>query len=1261
MLKSGKRAGEVKSAAENNTREEPLAVEEEVEGAEESKRRPTRDFRSVARRPLSVSVEYLSYEEASALIVTSGIVKVVQYKRFQESRTDLPKHPMAVYADKWVSWNSFFGKPEPYSTLEEFEAVVRGLNINTTRAYSMARELDPKLPAFPSLVYKNFPGFAVVFGKEEPPYKSIEDATAACTRLGIRHVDDYRRKRSEDPKLPPSPSKTYGMFFTTWASFLGMTEDHIPDPAAQGFYATYADFIEAVKRLDVVTKEDYASKYNIDPLLPARPENIYVADWTGWSPVTNAKASYYCVTWQQARELAMPYRFIGAADYQKRYSIDVRLPSNPKKRFRDFPGYERFLLPDECKCLDDLKWVLKILKVFSKSSYDEAKLSWALLPKNPELTFASEWVSWYEVFGLPEPYEYEELQALAIRHNCKSRSDYRKIYKQLNDPRMLYNPEQVYEEWVNFYEFLALDIPFKLEQISPASQGWRSDVEFFIENSKVRGNLDHSICKFIRNYIEPNDLGSDVRIFLTRKVVDTKKYLAFLHAEKDPVIGRRIWYEVNKYLEDALKRHFTEEDEDGNIYRVPGAHNPLAAVEFEGYRNTPSESVKPVLAYQYVEGIRNWIVPDDAKTFGDLKNIHNFDSDYYPVEKTMIDFDDPNCVYRESGGEYYIWFPVFWMALYGLVSVPARGRQLMYNDSGEADEYIVELVEGKPTWVKNTGPLATSRRRQGFVTHSIDKEWGMYFTSNKTSYDGAGYHVPWIPEKLIYWMTVLKDWQRKYNPVDRLTPWTDCAKRCNVSKKKLALKGANTFLFRGFGEEQPAVFAPSLTTRLAASLYHTQPSDLELATFDSTSRPSALTRYESRFTPHSMRVSLITAYVAEFGMPMHIIMKIAGHASIVMSVYYTKVGGAKMRHAMAEGEKRAMLNKATHAQLMIEQNRLDALQHQLVANSEEALAALMSGMTGTQLVRDYGVCPYAGSRCDDGGVALNSSSWAPAPAGYLGMQNCPRCRHFISGPVFLAGLSALWTEISLNMTLIWEKYSSLESQQNIHRTRILELDYEEVESVSAGKDFDESERIKHELASRKLHAEMEGVATKMDMYLNDMQAITKLIEDSRVVLRNEVEKGSNGEGGGLQLIASDQSELHVEYEETSLYQHLNEVCVNATIFQSASATLATPRRSQMIDRMAMMNDVRPNMFNLTEEEQLVLGNQITDFFFTRLQSWERVDQIISGELRLADLQGSERISKIEFTKLLETRLTFSTVALQNDFADAEVIEAESMA
>lgn len=1193
-------------------------------------------------RPGLVAIEFMSLNDAKRLMKERGVVLQREYRELLAEFPNLPPDPMTHYGDAFVNWDVFLGRPEIYKTFEECQKAAQALGIVGWRDYMLRRHEDPRLPSEP----QQFPEFLTwehFLGKADIPYPTYEEASTAARNLGITSRDIYTRRRKEDPRLVASPQRQYPNEWKGWGEFLQATVKRKPKSAAlfAQYYATYEEFVVAARKHDFRNQADYKKRCVIDPKLPKNPVCVYADKWVGWGLALKGEEGFKPLDWKVCKKIALAYRFTGPTDYAERYKVDPRLPADPVKKYPGFPGWKVFLLPEEIVSLDDLKHAVKVLKLKSCDEYIEACKTISILPGDPEVVFALAWVDWYDLLGKITPYSYDEVQQIFQASGCKTWDDVSKRVRELNDPRIpnVNHFPKIYSQWSNVYDFLGGELPYTLEYVTKATAGWVEDVKRFIKHKQKKGTVESSICRFLRHFVEPHGLGSNVIEFMLLDKINVRQYEEFLCSMQSPNTARLVWSYVHEFLEDALRVHFTEEDEDtGDVYRVVGAANPLAAAEFDGYKSSPSESVKPVLAFHFVNSIRDWIVPEGAKTLGDLKALHGFDSDYHKVPASVIDFDDPNCVWRKTGNDYYLWYPGHWIALLALVSVPARGRQIMYNDSGEADEYIAELVDGKLVWTLNTRPMATPGVQQAFVTNT-DGGWGMHFTSNKTDANGEGYSVPWIPEQLAYWLVVLRRWQEKYNPVTAPTKWTECQSRCNFSHADLAKKGQNVFLFRALNENQPPLFNDHMKKRLWAALYHIQPDDLELAQYrgnpENPQERIVLGRYSSKFTPHSMRVSLITAYIMDGGMDPTVLMKVVGHASIVMTIYYAKLTTAHVRHIMTEVEKRAQLNEARDLQIMIEQREVEKLRPLLVSSTAEALDMLLSERAGTQLVRDYGICPYAGSRCHDGGAAHKGKYWLPVASGHLGEQNCPRCRHLVTGPVFLGGMTALWNELSLNVRLQYDQYADLERRIAKYRQRLDEIRYERFDQIGV-KDFDDTEKNRIGVAMRKLASEVETVAKKMDMYLCDMQALTKLIEKSRIVLNSQAEAEGASEGQGLQLIVSDKSEVQVGFEETSLFQQLHEVCVNATIYDSVSAVMATPRRSQMIDRMTLSNGIRPVMFELSEDEQLKLGNQIVEFFKRRLSSSERIDQLINGDIKLEDLHGLEEITHREYADLLSS-------------------------
>ena len=120
----------------------------------------------------------------------------------------------------------------------------------------------------------------------------------------------------------------------------------------------------------------------------------------------------------------------------------------------------------------------------------------------------------------------------------------------------------------------------------------------------------------------------------------------------------------------------------------------------------------------------------------------------------------------------------------------------------------------------------------------------------------------------------------------------------------------------------------------------------------------------------------------------------------------------------------------------------------------------------------------------------------------------------------------------------------------------------------------------------------------------------------------------------LSLITTENAELILEMEEVSHYQQLQEVCENAVIYKSCNADQAIYPRTQLIDKMAMFNEIMPSLFMLSKDQQLAAGNQIFKLLMSRLKSWDKVQKVIDGEIRLIELSESEKTSKSEMELII---------------------------
>jgi len=1194
------------------------------------------------------SMNYTTWLQASYAAKELGIKNAKEYSVRYKEDPMLPSSPDEKYSSEWVINGGIDGflrlqESNLYLTWSQASQAIKKLNIKTVKDYINLYKKDPRLPERPSKAYKiewairgKWPGF--LGQKKSKFYSSLKKASTAVKNLNIISRESYKTRYKEDPKLPSQPSIIYEIDWNNNGAWHGYLGQNINDE-----YPNWGQASIAAKKLNIKNASNYKSQYKKDPRLPATPSKVYKSEWKQqgeWHGFLGHTLTPLYLSWIEASKATQKLGITSSIEYRKLYRNDPCLPSTPAKRYKNEwvknGNWHGFLLPITCNTLNEAKQYSIVSGIKNSKEYRTKQKEHPLLPFNPDRVYKNEWTNWYEFLNIPKPYSYKEAYDLISKLGFTEKTAFLKYVTVLNDPRLPRTPDQVYEsEWINWYVFLGKDEPFKVDCIHKPYTEWAKSINSFLKTAKGGRTKESHLCRFVRLYIQKNELAQSPSEFLTTDKIDYRQLYNFIDDLSSVNIGIRIITTMNQYFDHIIRTELTiEDDETGELATVMNAKNPFTNFHLDKsiQNNFVNETKKPKLAYQYVKKARLWMIPSKARSFKDLDNIHKFESDWLEVDPHIIDKNDPDCVYKIESGVTKLWNPIHWLHTYTLISIPARGRQIAYNDSGESDEFIPKIKHGKVLWVNNFSKLAIKGRQVGFIKPYPDSQFGMQFTTNKTSNSQKGYAVPWMPYELAYWIIRLKLWQEKYNPLLEPTLWSDC---CNthLNEKQLISKGSNCFLFRDFNKQEPGAFSDRLSRRLAAALYNSQPNDLTLA--EHNGKSDILSHYHSEYTPHTMRVSLITAYIMEFGLSVETIMKVAGHSSIIMTIYYLKTNSEDFRHKFAEGEKLALKNKAYATQRMIEQKRIDEIKHDLISNSDVTLQSLTNKIpSGNFLFRDYGICPTAGLRCDDGGEFIKQSKIRqPVINGYLGAQNCLQCRHFVTGPAFLGGLLSISNEISLQANHQAVQYNELQSASENISMKIEALDKEEYDAIKNNIVFDETQRNNINLHYRKAQSEEESAAKKLNMLLCDLQAATRLLKQSHALINEPL--NSQLDNTKFQLVTMPDHELHISIDETSYYQQLCEVCENAEIYESASGDLAISPRSQLLDKMAMQNNLQPRFFNLTQKQQLIVGNQMSKLLLSRLKTWENVDALIEGRIRLNDLLDHERIDRKDIDLLFK--------------------------
>lgn len=576
-----------------------------------------------------------------------------------------------------------------------------------------------------------------------------------------------------------------------------------------------------------------------------------------------------------------------------------------------------------------------------------------------------------------------------------------------------------------------------------------------------------------------------------------------------------------------------------------------------------------------------------------------------------------------TGETRRIWSPV--RAVFYLVrlELPIRGFQTRMLDSGEGDEFVFRPEEGG--WIRNAGRWAEPGRQLGFVRRIWDAVEGKYYnglwiTTNKTqdretAFVDPGYEIPWENSDIIGYFTYLRDWQERYNPSSQPMSRAELSDpRLVVSHDVASRLDRLHFLFRDAAYVRAPMEPPTdgrLSTfwrMLVQELEHRLERDG--VTNDDGSKIILVTgRRESGFPtgtifdPHSLRVAGLTA-LAGAGVPIHILSEfVAGHATILMTLYYQKPNAGEITRVLYE----ALLNMAevetTQWIAYLKNQPLEILHELAVYNSEAGLLEAQATQSALYGLLDFGFCPNGCTKCAEGGPRIEKKGHAHAPVPG-GKKNCVLCRFFVTGGPFLGGLVAKY---NATVAEAREALSLLRERMELRRTLFAQRE----EMRRAGGTWGAREQRRLDKAEE----EIETSEREVNLLGQILSELYRLIEQSKTALRKWKETGSSKHA----LVAAGQAEDVVTgfVPNASEFDLLDRVCQTSDIYTSIDVRVPALRRGRMIDAALGREGVPALCASLTERELIDVGNAATSFLRTVLGD-TGINDLIDGRSNLSE-------------------------------------------
>ena len=303
---------------------------------------------------------YPTVEKASRAAKKLNIKDMRDYALFHKRDRRLPNRPEDEYKDQWEAfggWHAFLGlsqieKPLYYSTLNQSRKAALSLGILSAKEYKKRHKEDPRLPPNPGKFYPNAwtaTGGWVGFFDYLEKYTTIEEASNAAKKLGIKSFSQYKSDYLKDRRLVSKPNQKYHKdwkTFGSWKGFLGIEKTPL--------YETYEEASRAACSLGIKDTKEYRIRYKEDERLSASPHNLYRSEWKkrgGMRGFLNQDSkrinSNFYQTLEEAGVAARRLNVATILLYKNKVKNIKKLPANPDIVYREhwqaYGGWSRYL------------------------------------------------------------------------------------------------------------------------------------------------------------------------------------------------------------------------------------------------------------------------------------------------------------------------------------------------------------------------------------------------------------------------------------------------------------------------------------------------------------------------------------------------------------------------------------------------------------------------------------------------------------------------------------------------------------------------------------------------------------------------------------------------------------------------------------------------------------------------------------------------------------------------------------------------------
>lgn len=585
-----------------------------------------------------------------------------------------------------------------------------------------------------------------------------------------------------------------------------------------------------------------------------------------------------------------------------------------------------------------------------------------------------------------------------------------------------------------------------------------------------------------------------------------------------------------------------------------------------------------------------------------------------------------------------------------MLDLPLRNVQVRRLDSGEGDSRYWNPTENK--WGPAEGPHAdywksvgAKNTRRG-VFREIQSQFGgnistltgFWINSNKTQDrpnlfdENSGYEMPWEFIEALNNLSEMREWQEKYNPVAGPLPLSKTPYGIFIDDPTDAVKALipdRFYIFRyplnvgPRGNEAP----PSYKVILQFFYDALEELELRLNAEDPnnpitiiTGRDASGAPKKAIFTLHGLRSSTITSLYNE-GVPIAVLSKlIAGHATILMTLKYTKFEPPHVSEILTRARLQALAKAADAFPVFLKKATFEQAARMTARLHDDGLAQLKGpysdGSTWSRM--DIGICPNGGTLCHIGGelwqarndLGANKSRHKPVPGG---SRNCVRCRFLVTGLPFLIPLWGHSNLISARVDQLKERIEEREAE-------IKKLKAERRDANAKGEPVPPV--LRQRIAA--LEAEWDAETQSQEQSVADVHATMMLIEMVRAIRKVTAEAGEDG----IPMVIRPKGIPEVSGRESTRFELTDSIVQMSRFFVSLDRPEIERERDEFVNRILYQNGYIPiTLAPLSLEERRAGADAMAAMLLGELGAQE-AQNLIEGRKTLEELGLQERIQEV---------------------------------